>query len=226
MKKVENISLNGEWTLIQKENSINIPSQVPGSVFEALIKNKIIEDPFYGENEHQMVWVYDSDWIYEYKFDVDILFFQHDNILLLFNGLDTVSEVHLNGEFLGATDNMFRVHDFEVKSKLKRESNVLKVILYSPSKKALEAVKKYKERLMTTNSGIGAPYLRKAQYSFGWDWGPALPDIGIWKSVELIGYDGIKLNSIYPVQEFKYTKDPLKIVNPEDIFPLMSNRSG
>ena len=54
MKKVEKIALNGRWKLQNVEKSINIDAEVSGSVFEALIQDNIIEDPFYGENEHNM----------------------------------------------------------------------------------------------------------------------------------------------------------------------------
>ncbi len=217
MKKVEKISLNGVWNLKQDEKSINITSQVPGSVFEALIDNSIIEDPFYGENEHRISWVYDSDWIYETHFDVNPQFLEHSRILLRFHGVDTISEVYLNDELLGITENMFIVYDFEVKNKLKVESNELKVILKSSTLTAKQEINKYGVKLNTGSAAFpGMPYLRKAQYSFGWDWGPKLPDIAI-NSVKIIGYNEIKINSIYPIQHFNYLKDPLKIESPDDI---------
>ena len=84
MKKVEKISLNGVWNLKQDNKSINVTTQIPGSVFEALIENNIIEDPFYGENEHKVSWVFDSDWIYETHFDVNPKFFLASNIFCLY----------------------------------------------------------------------------------------------------------------------------------------------
>jgi beta-mannosidase len=63
----------------------------------------------------------------------------------------------------------------------------------------------------------GIPYLRKAQYSFGWDWGPKLPDISIWKPVELIGYDGMRIMSTIISQTFEYNTNPLEIRNPNEI---------
>jgi len=217
MKKVENVSLNGVWKLKNEPKSINIEAEVPGSIFEALIKKNIIEDPFYGENEHKMSWVYDSDWIYETEFDVNPEFLEHSKIILRFYGIDTFSEVYLNDEFLGSTENMFLTYDFEVKSKLKTVSNKLKIIIESPTIKALEEIKKHGIKLIAGLESLpGVPYLRKAQYSFGWDWGPKIPDISIYP-VELIGYDKVKFNSLYTVQSFKYNKNPLSIANPEEI---------
>ncbi len=219
MKKVEKISLNGDWSLIHEPKAINITGKVPGSVFEALIHNNIIEDPFYGENEHKVSWVYESDWCYETQFDINVKpnFLEHSKILLRFHGIDTISEIYLNGELLGTTENMFLTYDFEVKTKLKTVFNELKIIIKSPTKKALDEIKKFGIKLNTGGQGLpGVPYLRKAQYSFGWDWGPKLPDISIY-SVELIGFDDLKIDSVNPVQTFKYNIYPFKMENLDNI---------
>ena len=95
MKRVEKVPLNSNWKLIHEDKAIILPVEVPETVFEAIIKNKIIEDPFYGMNEHDMTWVYDSDWIYELSFDVDLNFLDHLQILLIFHGLDTIAVADL-----------------------------------------------------------------------------------------------------------------------------------
>ncbi|GAG88311.1 unnamed protein product, partial [marine sediment metagenome] len=118
MEKVNFLPLNDNWYLINKRKSIEIPAEVPGSVFEALLDNDIIEDPFYGLREHKVSWVYESDWVYETEFDVEPSFLEHKIILLRFYGLDTISEIILNEEHLGFTNNMFTRYDYEVKSKL------------------------------------------------------------------------------------------------------------
>ena len=218
MKKVEKIPLNSNWKLIHEGKSINLPMEVPGTVFEALIENKIIENPFYGMNEHDMAWVYDSDWIYELSFDVNPDFLEHLQILLIFHGLDTIAEVKLNDTLLGLADNMFKTHEFNVKSLLKTHSNKLTIKFKSPTEEAREKIEKHGANLNTGYAALpGVPYLRKAQYSFGWDWGPRLPDIGIWKPVELIGFDDAKINNINGIQAFKYNKNPLEIKDTREI---------
>ncbi|MFX0074638.1 MAG: glycoside hydrolase family 2 protein [Candidatus Hermodarchaeota archaeon] len=193
---------------MNEKKSIKIPTEVPGSVFEALLDNDIIDDPFYGLREHDVSWVYDSDWDYELDFDIDLKFFDHENIVLRFYGLDTISEIILNGETLGFTNNMFIRYDYAVKSKLKSKGNRLLIRFQSPTISAKEEIEKNNINLNTGNESIpGVPYLRKAQYSFGWDWGPKLPDIGIWQPVELIGYEGLKIDSVYISQKFHYNKN-------------------
>ena len=64
---VEIVSLDGKWQLINDKKSINITTYVPGSVFESLIEQEIIKDPFYGLNEYNVEWVYESDWHYKIR---------------------------------------------------------------------------------------------------------------------------------------------------------------
>ena len=218
MEKVEKIILSENWAILHKEKGLNIPTEVPGSIFETLIDNEIIENPFYGLNEHKMSWVYESEWDYEIEFDLEPTFLEHKVILLRFYGLDTVSEVVLNGESLGFTDNMFIRYDFNVKTKMMRKKNKLTVKFKSPTLKARTEKEKKKINLNTGYAAIpGVPYLRKAQYSFGWDWGPKLPDIGIWKPVELIGYDSLQIDSIYITQKLHYNKTVNDLTELEEI---------
>ncbi len=218
MEKVEKISLNGEWRLSDKERLINIPAEVPGSIFEALIKDNVIDDPFYGLREHEISWVYESEWMYETRFDLEPSFLERENILLCCYGLDTISDVILNEEHLGFTNNMFIRYDFNVKPKLKSKNNILQIKFKSPTLKAREEKEKNGINLNTGSAAIpGVPYLRKAQYSFGWDWGPKLPDIGIWQPVELIGFDNLRINSVYITQKLQYNKDFNNITDLEEI---------
>ena len=216
--KVEKISLDGVWDLENSEKSIETVAHIPGTVFEALLENKIIEDPFYGLNEQDMEWVYESDWEFRYEFDLKQEFLDHKKIILRLNGIDTFAEIYINDELIGFTENMFVTYDFNVKSKLKKSQNIMRVLIKSPTVKAKEEIEKHGIRLNTGLAYIpGIPYLRKAQYSFGWDWGPILPDIGIWQSIELIGFDNIKIDSTYITQTFHYNIDPLDIKTPEEI---------
>ncbi|MHA1378913.1 MAG: glycosyl hydrolase 2 galactose-binding domain-containing protein [Candidatus Helarchaeota archaeon] len=215
------ISLDKNWNLTKLtragfEKDVNLSLDIPCTVFEALIMHNVIEDPFYGENEHKTAWVYESDWVYETVFDIPEEVYKYDNIVLKFNGLDSISEIFLNEQELGSTNNMFRFYEFNVKKILKKSKNKLKIIFQSPTRKARDEVKKYGYRMHFVDYLPGIQFLRKAQYSFGWDWGPKLPDIGIWKPIELIGFEKVRLNSIYVKQDFTYNKDPLKI-SIEDI---------
>ena len=179
------IKLDNRWKLYyvsknEKDKKIELDiNNIPKTIFEALIENNIIKDPFYGLNEHEVSWVYESDWIYQTHFDANNELLHYEKIFIRFNGLDTLTEIYIKDQKLGSTDNMFRYYDFDVKNILKEKNNILKIHFYSPTRFAREKVQE-NGKLYTDDLGIpGIQYLRKAQYSFGWDWGPKLPDIGI-----------------------------------------------
>lgn len=228
IEKINLNSSNAKWKIIQPDRKIEIEGLVPGSVFDDLITHKIIEDPFYGLNEHKVAWVYESEWLYELQFNLNdlktnngrsgILITDHSQIILRFYGIDTLAEVLWDGIKLGAVENMHRTYEFDITDMLrgdkKNQLHTVQVKIASPTKAAQREIDKYGVKLNTGPCGIaGAPYLRKAQYSFGWDWGPKLPDIGIWKDVEIIGIDGIKIDSVYPVPKLNYEKDPKQLKN-------------
>jgi len=196
------------------DKQININLKEPKTVFESLIKNDVIKDPFYGLNEDDVTWVFQSDWIYETEFDLSEEFLDASEIILQFEGLDTIAEIYLNGELIDSVKNMFRTYTYKIKSIVKSQSNTLKIIFRSPTKYTLELIEKYEVELKTGEENRafpGVPYLRKAQYSFGWDWGPILPDIGIWKNVKIIAINKAKIDSVYINQKFDYNPNSNKI---------------
>ena len=209
------ISLNGLWRLINASGTIITEADVPGTVFEALISNKLIENPFYGLNEHKMEKIFNSDWYFEKKFDLNQEFLEYNHILLKFHGLDTIAQIILNDTLLGRSENMFIDYEFDVTNILKPKDNFLIVHFKSPTIYAKEMVEKHKVNLKTIEKFPGLPYIRKAQYSFGWDWGPSLPDMGIWKDVELFGYNDLRFDSILVETILNYNKDPTKLINSE-----------
>ncbi len=222
---VVKIPLDEHWMLKQADKQIEIPTIVPGTVFEALLIHEIIEDPFYGTREHDVAWVHESDWVYELYFDLDARLADLETfevVLLEFAGLDTIATVELNGNTLGETDNMFRTYAFSVKPYLEPKGNRLVVTFTSPSRHAAERIAETGWNLTAGMGSVpGAPHLRKAQYSFGWDWGPRLPDIGIWQPVHLVAYDGCRIHSLHPVQAFQYNQDPPSIRDPNDLLDLV-----
>ncbi|MBU1101005.1 MAG: glycoside hydrolase family 2 protein [Bacteroidetes bacterium] len=187
------IALNNEWyyklhknhkklslsDVLDKKIKQFTKTNIPGSILNDLLKNKIIADPFYSDNEKMVDWVSECDWVYKKVFDAADLSFD----TLVFDGIDTVSEVWFNGKLLGVTDNMFRQYTFGISEIIKPKKNELKVILLSPISYAKAEELKYGKLPVALNSTRA--YIRKAQYSFGWDWGPSLPNAGIWKTVYL-----------------------------------------
>jgi len=176
------INLNTNWEFRKYTDSSSwIPATVPGCVHTDLLHANIIADPFYGNNEKDVQWIENEDWEYRTTFTVSNKFLHHDFIHLNFDGLDTYADVYLNDSLILQAENMFLAYRINVKKLLLRGENKLYIHFYSPVIKA---------RQLQSNNAIKLPgeervYIRKAQYQFGWDWGPRLVTSGIWKNVAL-----------------------------------------
>jgi beta-mannosidase len=159
---------------------INIP--VPGDVHRALIAAGRIKDPFYDQNELECAWVEDREWWYRLHFKGPSEPLKSDERLkLVFHGLDTFVTLWLNGEKLGQHQNMFREAAFDMTGRLRiGQSNILALCF----DRALDHVDTASE-FYSWGRNPERVFMRKGQFGFGWDWGPRLPTIGIWRPVEL-----------------------------------------
>ena len=115
-------------------------------------------------------------------------------------GLDTLAQVFFNAAPLGSTENMFRRYAWEVRTLLREGENEVRVLLHGPSAYIHEKQAE-KPLIGPTHSIAGAPYIRKAPCQFGWDWGPKLPPVGIWKEVRLEGYSSARFDDVYLRQQ-------------------------
>lgn len=191
--KHNKIYLNTNWNFSLSDKSINIeeipgkiiqPNEwfdavVPGTLHTDLLHNNIIDDPYYSDNELRLEWISKQDWIYknEFNFNPD----KSKNYNLIFEGLDTIADVFLNGKKIHTANNMFLQHKINVSKYLDNGINELTVYFHSPVNYALREEKKHGKIPVELDSYRA--YIRKAQYSFGWDWGPSFPTSGIWKDV-------------------------------------------
>ncbi|HME56018.1 MAG TPA: glycoside hydrolase family 2 protein [Candidatus Lokiarchaeia archaeon] len=221
MRWTQKINLDGPWNLTNEDGDISMPAMVPGSVYEALIENVIIEDPFYGENEHQMAWVFDSSWMFETTTVIPAEFLEHECVVMRCHGIDSIAEIKVNGARIGAVENAFMRHEFDVKANLVQGENHFCITIKSPTAAARDKIKQFKVKLRMLGALAGGPYLRKPQFSFGWDWGPQLPDLSIWQPVELIAHDGTMIASVFPILSLVYNKDPLAISDPLELSDIM-----
>ena len=116
---MKQISLNGTWLMYRKDIGKQIQAQVPGSVFHDLMENGLMEDPFYRDNEKKARELSFYDYVYEREFDITEDFLKLDRIELCCEGLDTLTDIFMNGICVGKTDNMFRLYELDVKHALK-----------------------------------------------------------------------------------------------------------
>ncbi|KRE88897.1 beta-mannosidase [Frateuria sp. Soil773] len=182
---------------------------VPGSVHTDLLAAGAIPDPFRRDNEARLQWIGLADWQYRLSFDVDAATLRRDHVELVFDGLDTFADVALNGRSLLAADNMFRRWRVPAKEYLHAGRNTLEVTLHSPVARLLPWLLKQPYALPGEfDSAFGdepkgrqtANYVRKANYQYGWDWGPRYVTAGIWQPVRLESWDALRLADFHIAQ--------------------------
>ena len=197
---MKTLTLNGAWVLdIPGSRFPRVSATVPGSVYHDLLTAGQIEDPFYRDNENEALKIMDNDFIYSRDFTVPADLLESDAVLLRCDGLDTLATVTVNGTVVGTAKNMHRIYEFDVKSVLKAGENHISVKFDSPTR---FIKKSYAESRADGSSDamVGFPNLRKAHCMFGWDWGPRLPDAGIWRSIQLIGITTARIRDVLVLQ--------------------------
>ena len=191
MKK---LSLSGIWRMTGGD--FDLTGKIPGSLYSFLLDAGKLEDPYYRDNEFAALDLTRTDYTFSRTFD----FKKGDDFYLLrFEGLDTLCDVYLNGRHVAHTINMHVTYEFDVTDLLKNGQNELAVVcheIHSYIKERAEVRDLYKS--IQALKGFG--YLRKAYCMMGWDWGPFLPDMGIWREVSLITKDSARITEVNVTQ--------------------------
>lgn len=191
MKK---LSLNGIWQM--EGGGFNCQSSMPGSVYSFLLNNNLITDPYFRDNELEALKILENDFTFSRTFYIENTNYQ---MLLHCDGLDTLCDIFINNQHIAHTDNMHRSYEFDVTNSLKKGENEIKLVFASPNK----FVRKMYETDKSCGSGDalkGHTHLRKSACMMGWDWGPRLPDAGIWKDIYLLTVDSDKISDIHITQ--------------------------
>lgn len=218
----DRLNLNGIWRLKNPEWDKDIEGAVPGSVLAQLLEEGMTEDPYWRTNEYKARELFREDYEYSYSFAASEQVLSADEISLVFEGIDTIADIYLNDKLLGRAKDMHRVWSFDVKDCL-QEENELRVYLHSPIAYIENKDKDSDITYSSTGSMAGNGWLRKAHYMFGWDWGPQLPDEGIWRDVYIEYASVAKLKEVHIRQyhgEDQVTVDlecPVKFFRDEDL---------
>lgn len=194
-------TLGGDWQFRQAGTEAWLPGHVPGGVHTDLLAAGRIPDPFAVDNELHVAWVAEADWEYRTHFTPWPDLLAQEQVWLVCDGLDTLAEVRLNGQLLGRADNMYRQWRWDVRPQLKSGApNELRIAFASPVR---FAARRQAERALpgVPQAIPGGPYVRKAPCHFGWDWGPQLPPIGVWKDLRLEGYTAARIADVHVRQQ-------------------------
>ncbi|TRM61591.1 glycoside hydrolase family 2 protein [Schizophyllum amplum] len=162
--------------------------EFPTTVHVELLRLGRIPDPFVGLHEWDVQWIGESRWAFKAIFSVSPDELSTSNVDLVFDGLDTFADVFLNGERILQAHNQFLFYRLPVKSLLQEGANELLLEFDSAFIRGRELEKKHGKH-MFCGGDSSRLHVRKAQYNYGWDWGPTLITVGPWKSVFLHSYD-------------------------------------
>jgi len=191
------ISLDGKWKFRRAGTTKWMDAQVPGEVHLDLLKNKIITDPFFRDNEQYQQWISEIGWEYQKVFFIPDTLFGHRNIELVCKGLDTYANVFLNDSLIIVADNMFRTWYAGIKPLLKTGINTLRIQFPSVADENKARYNKLSYKL----PGDEKVVCRKAAYQFGWDCGPVFITTGIWQPIYIKYWDYINVLGVQYIQE-------------------------
>jgi beta-mannosidase len=191
--------LHTDWQFREVGKDKWYPASVPGCVHTDLLNNKLIDDPFYRDNERKLQWIGKTDWEYQKTFNLTADMLARTNLELVFEGLDTYANVFFNEEPLISTDNMFRTWRVDAKRLAKVGTNTLRIRFRSPINEVLPIMAKMNYELPAGNDQgeKTSPHTRKAPYQYGWDWGPRFVTSGIWRQVYLEAWDNARLADLH-----------------------------
>ncbi|KAG2466529.1 beta-mannosidase [Polypterus senegalus] len=192
-------SPESKWKVTNVNGSISVAAEVPGCVHTALLKARLIEDPYYRFNDLIYGWISHDNWTYSTTFSLQSSFRQQKRVNLILEGIDTVATVSVNKVLVGNTNNMFLRYSFDVTDVIK-EVNVLEIAFTSA---VTYAAAQWNAHTSYPVPPVCSPpvqkgechvnFIRKEQCSFSWDWGPSFPTQGIWKPIEIAAFDIFQL---------------------------------
>ena len=191
------IDLGGKWKFRQEGLTKWNDGVVPGCIHLDLMKNGIISDPYFRDNENFVQWVGNTGWEYRKTFLISDTMFKYRHIELVSKGLDTYAKVYLNDSLVISADNMFMDWFANIRPLLKVGANTVRVIFPAIVKENEERYRKLPYKL----PGDEKVVCRKAAYHFGWDWGPTLITSGIWKPIYLRYWNFVNVRSVQYIQK-------------------------
>ncbi|XP_007172997.2 beta-mannosidase isoform X1 [Balaenoptera acutorostrata] len=222
---VVSVSLRGSWRIRSGNGSLELPAEVPGCVHSALFHQRLIQDPYYRFNNLNYRWIALDNWTYIKKFKIPFDLSKRRKVNLVFEGVDTVTVVLLNNVPVGETDNTFRSYSFDI-THVVQAVNVIEVHFQSPVIYADQRSKVHTHYSVPPNcpprvqdGECHVNFIRKAQCSFSWDWGPSFPTQGIWKDVRIEAYNICHLNyfTFTPVYDNNIQEWNLEIESSFDV---------
>ena len=176
------------WTLHYENEAY--ACEAPCSLYSVLLDYQKIANPYEGLNEKAATVLSEKDCEMTATFLLDEDTLAKKHLDLVFYGLDTLCDVYVNGAHVLYADNMHKSWRVDVGKEATVGENTLRLHFHSPSEYI--ARKNEEHFLFAANVGFtlgGIGHIRKSSCMFGWDWGPILPDMGLYRDTFIEAYD-------------------------------------
>lgn len=195
--------LKDSWQMKNIHSGKVYSTTAPCSVISVLLEAGEIPHPYDRDNADKLLYLFEDEYEFTKIFSVNGDQMREDHIDLVFYGIDTLADIYLNGQMIGSVSDMHRTYRFSVKPHLHMGANEIGIHFYSPLKYIQSYETIPEKRMSYTNNGsiFGNQWIRKSHSMFGWDWGPKLPDIGIFRDVVLECYSKAKIQEVFFHQE-------------------------
>lgn len=201
------LDLQGKWQFAFSDKIINASSienikksgislfdaHIPGNFELDLLSNDIIPDPYFGTNikllrEYEKMYVY---YFREFEFNAE----PKTDAFLIFEGLDCIADIYINGNLIFSVDNMMISHEFSLEGILTNGNNEIVIAIKPPGIEAL----KYEYPVFTSGfqANYESLYIRKPAHMFGWDILPRIISAGIFRPVYIEFRDKTRFTEAY-----------------------------
>ncbi|MCE9616256.1 MAG: hypothetical protein K8T26_18440 [Lentisphaerae bacterium] len=209
------LNLNGTWRVrptalarrgeaglqsVRRAHKGWLPARVPGEIHLDLIRAGQMREPLVSTQAPRCRWPEQRAWWYRRSFLVTGAVLKAERLQLVFDGLDLNAEVFLNGTSLGTAANAFVPAVFDARPALRAGRNELIVRITCGTELADGRPTPPKHPsppdLYSHRDNLARVWLRKPQFSYGWDWVDALPNIGIWRGVRLEAHRHVALHDL------------------------------
>ena len=120
---------NDPTKIIRKEIPSSFPATVPGCIHTDLISAGFIDDISINGKEQDQFWIWKTDSTYSTVIPQDSSDGHKD---LIFNGLDTIATIRVNGEIRLTTKNMHRSYRLDISKELSAGDVQLDVSFKAP----------------------------------------------------------------------------------------------
>lgn len=100
---------------------------LPADVRMPLIAAGVIKDPVLADYCRESEWIEKRAWWFEHTFDSSDVDLEEDIIELILEGLDSRSDIFINGQYIGSHYSVHYPFVYDIKDKIRDGGNVITV---------------------------------------------------------------------------------------------------